>query len=314
MNRKIYKLIYRLGLLKPYKRIDRLHYLNRLKRGKKNSQDEWAYVENDFSQYDSNDLLICSPFRGMRIFFCCNPLSRLERKIIRDGLYNSAILEFMEILSVPNCIVLDIGANIGAYTIPLAKAHPEIEVHAYEPNPSALERFQKNMNINGVKNVVLKEVGAGGLTGELELNAFDKRDLAFSSFLPPLKKGSRKILVKVVRLDDVYQESIKPVCLIKIDTQGYECQILEGAQALIRRYHPPILLEHEDDLFHQKKDSETTKKNLKALFVDLGYEVFYMTKKDPFMLFPVRWDRFLSGDLLALDKGRFMASSLLKSA
>jgi FkbM family methyltransferase len=262
-------------------------------------------MENDFWQAGSGDVLVCSPFRDIRLFFYCNPVSKVEKTIISDGLYSSSSLDLADIFLVPHSILLDIGANIGSFALPLAKAHPEIEVHAYEPNPSALERFQKNISINRVKNVVLKNLAAGRQTGELEFWAFADGDLGGSSFLSPMQKGSRRITVKMIRLDDLYPEG-KRVCLIKTDTQGYEFEVLEGARGLIQRNHPPILLEHEDDLFAAKSDAEKIKMNLKGFFLDLGYEVFYLTKKDPFLLFPVRWDCILNGDLLALPLRNFI--------
>jgi FkbM family methyltransferase len=273
--------------------------LNRLRQGKKSRQDEWAYVENDFWQAGRGDVLICSPFRDIRLFFYCSPASKVERSIISDGLYTSSSLDLAEIFLAPHSILLDIGANIGSFALPLAKAHPEIEVHAYEPNPSALERLQRNISINRVENVFVKNLAAGRQTGELEFWAFANGDLGLSSFLSPMQRGSRRITVKMIRLEDLYPEG-KRVCLIKIDTQGYELEVLEGARGIIKRNHPPILLEHEDDLFAAKSDAKKIKMNLKVFFLDLGYEVFYLTKKDPFLLFPVQWDCLLNGDLLAL--------------
>jgi FkbM family methyltransferase len=299
MNRRFYKIMYRLGMLKPYSRIDRLRYLNRLRKGKKSPQDQWAYVEDDFRQAGRGDVLICSPFRGLRLFFYCNPISKVERTIIADGLYNPAALNLAEIFLVPDGILLDIGANVGSFGLPLAKAHPEIEVHAYEPNPSAVKRLQKNISTNRVKNVAVRNLAVGKQSGELEFWAFENGDLGLSSFLSPVQTGSRKITVKVIRLDDLYPSETQ-VCLIKTDTQGYEFEVLEGARGLIQRGRPPILLEHEDALFASKRDAEQVRMNLKALFSDLGYEVFYLSKKDPFLFFPVQWDCILNGDLLAL--------------
>ena len=299
MIRKIYRIIYRLGLLKPYSRIDRRRYLNRLKKGKKSRQDEWAYLENDLWQMTFNDVLICSSFRDIRLFFYCNPVSKVERAIIADGLFSPSTLELADIFLTPHSILLDIGGNVGTFALPLAKAHPEIEVHAYEPNPVAIERFQKNIFINRLENIRLRELAIGRQTGEFEFWAFQNKDMGLSSFRSPLQKGSRKINVRMVSLDDLNLGE-KRVCMIKIDTQGYELEVLEGARRLIQRNYPPILLEHEDDLFFPKSDGQKIKMSLRAFFQDLSYEVFYVTRKDPFMLFPVRWDSVLNGDLLAL--------------
>jgi FkbM family methyltransferase len=223
----------------------------------------------------------------------------VERNIISEGIYSQSTLDLANIFMFPGSILLDIGGNIGSFALPMAKAHPEIEVHAYEPNPAAIERFKKNIAINRLKNIKLKELAVGRQTGECEFWAFENKDVGLSSFRSPLEKGSRKIKVGMVRLDDVGLDE-KQVCMIKIDTEGYEYEVLEGARALLQKNFPPILLEHEDKYFFPKSDGQKVKMSLKTFFQDLGYEVFYISRKDPFMLFPVRWDSVLHGDLLAL--------------
>ena len=300
MRRKIYRLIYRMGLKKSFQQVDRLRYLNRLLRARKNSLDRWDYSDRDLRQYNGEEVLICSQFRGGHTFFYCDQRMKVEREIIREGFYGSYILAYMEMLVRPGSIVIDVGANIGAYAIPLAKAMGDVEVHAFEPNPSAVVRFRRNLSINEAKNVVLHERAVGAHPGRLDFHSFTGEDLGLSSFVAPPKEGSRRIPIQVVPLDEVYRSGERQISLIKIDVQGYENQVLEGARNLVEKHKPYILLEHEDHLFPQAAMAEEAKKKLQAFFLESGYLVFYLSQKDPFMLFPVLWHRPLSGNLLAL--------------
>jgi FkbM family methyltransferase len=191
---------------------------------------------------------------------------------------------------------------VGAYAIPLAKAFSNIEVHAFEPNPFAVERLRKNLTLNGVENLVLHPYAVGAQPGRMDLHAFADNDLGLSSLVSPPKEGSRNIPVEVITLDDFYRTTQRRISLIKIDVQGYEFQVLQGGRNLIQKKNPYILLDHEDDLFPKPLGAEEAKQNLQNFFSQCGYAVFHMSKFDPFMLFPVSWKRPLFGTLLAIPQ------------
>ena len=291
-----------MGLKQPYQKINPLRYLSRLSRAGKNPSDDWAYANEDSWQYSEGEVLICSSFRDIRVLFYCNPRINVERKIIRDGLYGPHILKYMDALHAPNSIVIDVGANVGAYAIPLAKAFADIEVHAFEPNPFAVERLRRNLAMNGVGNVLLQQYAVGAQAGRMDLHAFTEEDLGLSSLISPPKEGSRNIPVEVITLDDFYRVNQRPISLIKIDVQGFEFQVLQGGRNLIQQKRPYILLDHEDNLFSEPLGAEEAKQNLQNFFSQCGYIVFSMSKFDPFMLFPVSWNRPLFGTLLAIPQ------------
>jgi FkbM family methyltransferase len=300
--RRLVKLIYRLKLRRPFRSIDRLHYLRRLQRESNVRLDEWYRSDKDADQFAAGEVLICSEFRSTAVMFYCDPRFHVERQIIRHGLFGPHLLIFMAEFIAPDTRVLDIGANVGAYTIPLAKAFPSVVVDAFEPNPYATARLRRNLALNKTGNVRLYEVGAGGRAAVMQLHAFAGPDLGSSSFFRPRAKGPqpRLITVKVVAIDDVYRDDVRPVSLIKIDVQGFELQVLHGARQLITRYKPVILLEHEDGNFESVGQALATKRELAQFFTEQDYRVFYVTRHDPHMLFPVAWERPLFGDLLAL--------------
>ena len=159
--RRLFKAIYGLRLRRPHLAVDRLHYLKRLSRAGKHPEDEWYYSDKDAHQYRPGEVLICSRFRGASLMFFCDPGVRVESQIIRGGLFAPSILNRLADLAQPGSLVLDVGGNIGAYAIPLAKADPSIEVHAFEPNPHAIARFKRNLRLNGVSNVTLHEIALG---------------------------------------------------------------------------------------------------------------------------------------------------------
>lgn len=303
MIRGFFSLLYKYGLIRSYRSIDRLHYLKRLRK-KKHPYDEWYYSDKDVSQYADGEVLICTTFRENPVMFICKPHSKVERQIINNGIYGPHILSFMVSFLSQESIILDVGANIGAYTVPLAKTFPKTEVHAFEPNPYAIARLRRNIALNKLSNVRLYEMGLGDEPCVLELNAFNSKDLGSSSFVSPQRAESESELipVKVEKLDNIYAKGTQEVSLIKIDVQGFEFKVLKGACELISRNRPYILLEHEDVNFSTAEQALAAKRNLQKFFSEYCYRVFYMTRYDRNMLFPVSWERPLNGDLLAIPE------------
>jgi FkbM family methyltransferase len=299
--RKLLSLIYKLGLRQPWQRIDHLHYLKRLQR-KKRRNDEWFYSEKDAYQYSGTEVLVCGQFRGVNVLLSLSPNSHTERQIIPQGIANIGFFSLMSRFVSPGTIVVDVGAHIGTYAVPLAKAFPNIEVHAFEPNPHAITRLYRNLSLNNVNNIHVHEAGVGASSGMMKLYAYKGKDMGLSSFLEHFRptEESEEISVKVVTLDDVLVNPSYKIGLIKIDVQGFEQDVLRGAEKLIDTHRPFIFFEHEDINFKDPTQALSAKRYLQTFFAEKHYQVFYVTRYDPEMLFPVLWDHPLNGNLLAI--------------
>jgi FkbM family methyltransferase len=134
---------------------------------------------------------------------------------------------------------LDIGANIGAHTLRLAKKiGPTGTVHAFEPTDFAFEKMQRNLELNAITNVVPHKLA-------LSTNNLRSQRIQYRSSWPTnglaLEKES---VVDFQRLDDVLKElRTGKVSLIKLDVDGNEYSVLRGGEAMLRRDQPIILLE-----------------------------------------------------------------------
>ncbi len=142
--RAIYKLIYMLGIRKDYHQIGRLDYLRRLAKAK-SVDNRWYYNDRDAGQFRSNEVLVRAKYAGHSIFFHCDPKSVIEGEIIKNGMFDQPVLDIAMDFVRQDSTIVDVGANIGAYTIPLAKVFPTCSVHAFEPNPAVSQRLKKNI-------------------------------------------------------------------------------------------------------------------------------------------------------------------------
>lgn len=132
-------------------------------------------------------------------------------------------------------VVVDVGANIGYYTLMMARLAKM--VYAIEPDRDCFEILKKNVEANKLKNVVLLNIAIGAKKEKLTL-VKDKENQGNSHI--GSGKGS---ITTCERLDQILLNEQK-IDLIKIDTQGWEPQVIEGAQKIINRDRPTLFLEY----------------------------------------------------------------------
>lgn len=134
---------------------------------------------------------------------------------------------------------VDVGANLGLYSFLLARCTQKVT--AYEPNPEINTFLRSAMP----RNVVIREVGVSAESGcaTLSVPEIDGMEMdSFGSIEPGVVKGSRDFQVEIVCLDE---EGLENVGFIKIDVEGHEESVLKGAEKLIIRDRPTLLVEIE---------------------------------------------------------------------
>lgn len=140
----------------------------------------------------------------------------------------------------PGDVVVDLGANIGYYTLLAARlVGDEGHVYAFEPDPESFSILARNVELNGYENVTLVNEAAGAKkdTIRLYLNGDNRGD--HRVYDPG--DGRRSIEVPVVPLDTYFADHKGDIDFVKMDTQGAECAILEGMRGLLDA-HPEMAL------------------------------------------------------------------------
>ncbi|MBR1013185.1 FkbM family methyltransferase [Bradyrhizobium diazoefficiens] len=134
---------------------------------------------------------------------------------------------------------LDIGANIGLTLVPLARRHPAIICHAFEPEPASHDNLALNVAENcSASNVVLHRFAlhdrAGMMPFEIAKRNLGDHRLHAKSSLPTDEEetGRRLIEVPCKRLDDLALELSEPL-FVKIDVQGAEPFVIDGGKATL---------------------------------------------------------------------------------
>jgi FkbM family methyltransferase len=161
------------------------------------------------------------------------------RRLMRRGEPELKLLPF---LVDPTRCAVDVGANKGTYSYFLGKLCPR--VHAYEPNPAMRGVLQRMVG----GNVVISDKAASNTAGPAVLAVPCHDDRASNNIgtlcVNRLDGAYHPVAVEQVRLDD---EHLTNVGFIKIDVEGFELEVISGAEALIRRDRPVLLVEIIED-------------------------------------------------------------------
>lgn len=137
--------------------------------------------------------------------------------------------------------LIDVGANIGQFSLLVRTIHPHATIHAFEPLKAMANRYAALFN--GDPLTTLHPVAAGETVGDAEINVSARPDssslLAISPRQDEIFPGTAKAAtekIRVVRVDDLLADRDLPgPILIKLDVQGFELAALKGMQQLVDR-------------------------------------------------------------------------------
>jgi len=152
-------------------------------------------------------------------------------------------------------IVVDVGANIGLFSIILSDlVGVSGKVYSFEPIPMLHNKLINNINLNKIGNIETIESGIGDKESEIEIYLNPEQSGLSSVVIKPSGNViSQKI--KLNSLDNFFANRKEKVSFIKIDTEGYEPQVLLGAKEIIKRDKPIIYIELGGD--HQQTSAES---------------------------------------------------------
>jgi FkbM family methyltransferase len=139
---------------------------------------------------------------------------------------------------IPNVgeVVVDVGASIGAFTISSSLLVGEKgKVIAIEPEPKSFKILNTNIKINKLSNVLCLNLALSNKEGYENLYV-NSDDPSCSSFKKDMVNYDKIITVKVKTLSNLFNEiKLQRIDLLKIDTQGYEKEVIEGSLELLHR-------------------------------------------------------------------------------
>lgn len=165
----------------------------------------------------------------------------------------------------PGWTVLDVGANIGAHTVELARmVGIDGLVFAFEPQRLVHQVLCANLAANNIENVMAMQAALGARPS--------RAAIARPDYGAPENFGGLSLLEaptgasEPVSLATIDTLSLSACHFIKIDVEGMEVEVLRGAGAVLSRFRPLLYLEN---------DREVRSEALIALLLDAGYRLFW---------------------------------------
>lgn len=131
-------------------------------------------------------------------------------------------------------VVLDVGANIGYYTLIFAKLVGEKgKVFAFEPDPTNFALLKKNVETNGYRNVILVQKAVSNKTEKTRL--YLSEDNKADHRIYDSHDGRQSVEIEAIQLDDYFKDYDGRIDFIKMDIEGAEAAALQGTLNLLKK-------------------------------------------------------------------------------
>ena len=201
----------------------------------------------------------------------------IDSAIYYAGCYEPQTTRAIERLCKPGMTVLDVGANVGCHTLRFAKlTGPQGKVIAFEPMSWAFAKLQRNVQLNDFDNIILERIALSNQNEDNQvvnlrcswpLSGFDDTQLH------PIDGGYiMEDMTSFITLDDyVKKQAVGKIDLVKLDVDGHELKVIQGAVETLRLHKPIIIMELGVFTLEEAGDHVT---ELVSLLLDLGYRFY----------------------------------------
>lgn len=199
----------------------------------------------------------------------------IDFSIFLLGGFELATLRLYDTILKAGDIVLDIGANIGAHTLPFARLVGKAgKVYSFEPTQYAFEKLRRNVEANPVISSSIELVHAmlvaesrSSITPEIYSSwPLHKEEGLHKQHLGKLMSTSGAAVITLDQFVD--RKGINRIDFVKLDVDGNEASVLAGAVDTLRRFRPRVLMEWAPYLF---EDQSAVMEQMLNDFINLGY-------------------------------------------
>jgi FkbM family methyltransferase len=182
----------------------------------------------------------------------------IDFNLLYVGRHDAAIAQLLEQRISPGAVFWDVGANVGAISLPTSAAKPSVLIESFEPSPSVRARLLSNLDLNPslASRIEVRPWALSNWSGETDF--FPSGESGNSGIGGLTASGNRQhapVRVRVCRADDLIDANEVPAPnFIKIDVEGHELDVLQGMERFLS--HVPqleIVFEHELYWFEQRR-------------------------------------------------------------
>lgn len=227
------------------------------------------FARRRLTRADAGEDLAVAEGDGFRMF--ASPSDVAVGRHVLHGIYEPEVAAVFRSVLRPGMGVVDIGANIGYFTmLSAALVGPTGRVFAVEPNPANARMIEASRVLNGFGHVTVLQAAAGRDTGLLALNTSHSNGTT-SALNPASAAIFAARTVPCLALDRVFGTDVA-IGLIKVDVEGAEYSALQGCRDIIRQHRPCIVSEFSPGML--EGISGISGEAYLRWLLDFGYDLF----------------------------------------
>lgn len=202
----------------------------------------------------------------------------VQRSLFIYGYYEYAETGFWKNLVKGKKVVFDVGSNIGYYSLLASKnMHRDALIYAFEPVSHTFSRAKFNIELNGIKNILLHRIALSDKDGFLDINVGNEENWGMSSINTHNYLSNKSEKVESLKIDTfVKQNKIEQIDAVKVDIEGSEFFLLKGMTHVLDHFRPVILMEVLDE--HLIK-ANSSKEELFNIFWGKNYKAYKILSK-----------------------------------
>lgn len=164
--------------------------------------------------------------------------------IRKEGCYEPVTADAVHGQLTDETVFYDVGAHIGQYSLLASRCCRE--VHAFEAVPATFAYLSRNVQQNSLTNVTVNNIAVSDTCGTIQIHEASLDNLGSSSMIAPEQISGHVYTVPSISLDEYVKTHSEPD-VIKVDVEGAELLVLEGASSLIHRKHPVLVIEVNEE-------------------------------------------------------------------
>lgn len=210
-------------------------------------------------------------FNGFRMYAGID--SAIESNIVFNSYNEIMVLKLIKKYANEGFDFIDIGANVGIHSLTAATANPNIEIFSFEPESSNFKHFIDNMGLNEFRNIRPFKMGLGNFNGITILNINEGWNKGRHSLKVDFDGAGGKLTIPVRQLDTLAENINSKQLLFKIDVEGFEKEVIQGAHQLLQQTTKAVLIIELVTEINGKETCHEIVKNLQSYQFDAVYKI-----------------------------------------
>ncbi|HTH31509.1 MAG TPA: FkbM family methyltransferase [Lacibacter sp.] len=179
---------------------------------------------------------------GLKMKLCVG--DHIEKYLLWYGYYEKKEIMTMRSLLSENSVVIDIGANIGYFSLMAAQKCNKGKIYSFEPATKNFQKLEEHLRLNKIKNVTPFQCAVSNRNEVASFFISDSHNSGMSGLKPAENFSGETEMIHCIRLDDAIETyQFQTINLVKIDTEGSELNVLNGMKQVIKQQQPLLLIE-----------------------------------------------------------------------